>query len=144
MKPNYRRKRLHRKLMTLLSKLGIDDDMRHEMVYNFTGGRTQSTKELSLSEMSELIMQLEGDHEEKIRRLRSEILAIATRTGIHDPSNWEKFNAFMIHRSIHHKPLNEYSLEELKELRRQFRAIERNNKKTQVNILKRIKPYQLN
>ena len=144
MKPNYRRKRLHRKLMTLLSKLGIDDDMRHAMVYNFTGGRTGSTRELKVDEIIALINRLEDDHSEKLRRLRSEILSIATRTGIHDPSNWEKFNTFMIHRSVKHKPLNEYSLEELKELRRQFRAIERNNKKTQVNILKRIKPYQLN
>ncbi len=141
MKPNHK-KSLHRKLMTLLSKAGIHADMRHEMIHRFTGGRTTSSKDLTTGELAELINRLQGDYEDQLRRLRSEILAIATRTGIHDPKNWDKFNAFMIHRSIHHKPLNEYSLDELKELRRQFRAIERRYKQQKPAF--RLKKWQLN
>ena len=139
---NYYKQRLHRKLMTLLSKAGVDDDTRHEMIYRITNGRTKSSKELTTDELKELINLFTSNYKENTRRLRSEILAIATRTGIHDPSNWDKFNAFMIHRSIKHKPLNEYSLDELKELRRQFRAIERKQKQQKPAF--KLKPYHLN
>ena len=135
-------KSLHRKLMTLLSKAGIDDDMRHEMIHRFTGGRTTSSKDLSAAELAKLINRLQGDYEDQLRRLRSEILAIATRTGIHDPGDWEKFNRFMIHRSIAHKPLNQYNIAELKSLRKQFRAIERRRK--QQKVVFRLKKWQLN
>jgi len=128
-----KKRRLHRKFMTLLSKLGIDDDTRHHMIWQYTGGRTYSTKELSESELIHLINRLEEDKEDKIRRLRSTILAIATRTGIHDPEDWSRFNNFMIRRSILKKPLNEYSYKELKQLLRQFRGIEANNKRAESN-----------
>ena len=64
------------------------------------------------------------------KKLRSRVLAIATRTGIHDTNDWDKFNCFMLHNSICKKSLNLYDLEELEELVKQFRALERNYKKS--------------
>ena len=126
MRPQFnKRKRLHRKLMTILGQLGVDDDMRHEMIWRYTGGRTASSRELTQSELEHLISRLEDDRENKVRRLRSTILDIATRVGIHDPNDWSKFNGFMLRRSVYKKPLPDYSYKELKRLLRQFRGIER-------------------
>jgi len=133
------KRRLHRKLMTLLSKAGFDDDMRHEFVYHWTNGRTSSTRELSEFELVQMIERIEKDPlfshninrqlSDEIRRKRSVVLSIATRTGIHDPNDWEKFNGFMLNRSVYHKPLNEYTSRELDDLIRQFRSIEYKYKK---------------
>ncbi len=126
MRPQFnRKKRLHRKLMTVLSQMGVDDDMRHDMIWRYTGGRTASSRELTQSELEHLISRLEDDRENKVRRLRSTILEIATRTGIHDPNDWSKFNGFMLNRSVYKKPLPDYSYKELKDLLRQFKGIER-------------------
>ncbi len=64
------------------------------------------------------------------KKLRSQVLTIATRTGIHDTNDWEKFNRFMLHNSVCKKSLNLYNLEELEELVLQFRALERNYNKS--------------
>ena len=128
-----KKQRLHRKLMTLFSKLGIDDDTRHHIIWQYTGGRTFSTKELNENELIQLINRMQEDREDRVRRLRSTILDIATRTGIHDPSDWEKFNRFMLIRSVLKKPFPEYSYKELKQLLRQFRGIEAHNKRAERN-----------
>jgi len=154
------KKRLHRKLMTLLSKAGFDDDKRHEFVYHWTNGRTQSTKDLSEFELVQMIARIENDHnfenkvneemETVMRRKRSAVLAIASRTGIFPNGNWDLFNRFMLKSSVLHKPLHQYSIEELDKLLKQFRAIETNFNKsakkpgTKANALKYVNPYSLN
>ncbi len=64
------------------------------------------------------------------RKLRSQILTIATKVGIHDPNDWDKFNSFMIHKSAGRKTLNLYSLEELRIVVKQFRGIKANYDKS--------------
>ena len=64
------------------------------------------------------------------KKLRSQVLTIATRTGIHDTNDWDKFNRFMIHNSVCKKTLNLYNLDELEKLVQQFRALERNYNKS--------------
>jgi len=71
--------------------------------------------------------------ESEIRRLRSQVLTIATRVGIHDINDWDVFNRFMIHKSVNRKTMNMYSLEELKALVKQFRGIEANFNKSAEN-----------
>lgn len=126
----------HRKLMTILGKLGIDNDQRHELVYGWTGGRTNSTKELDDNELRKLIWKLENDFnfakstsalvEIEKRKKRSRVLTIAQRCGIHEGTGFEKFNNFMLNRSIHKKELHKYSIEELDDLIKQFVALEQN------------------
>jgi hypothetical protein len=72
--------------------------------------------EQSLSAEMELIM----------KRKRSIILTIATKTGIKEVDSWTKFNNWMISSSIHKKSLNAYDYDELDDLAKQFRALEAN------------------
>lgn len=127
---------IHKKLMTLFTQGGYDEKSRHDMVYTFTSGRTKSTRDLSPHEIKALILKLDSSYrnprngyaaiEIEKKKRRSIVLAIATRVGLHDPTDWAKFNGFMKERSILKKQLNQYSIEELDKLIIQFRGIERN------------------
>ena len=70
----------------------------------------------SLSAEMELIM----------KRKRSNILTIATKTGIKEADSWTKFNKWMLNSSVHKKPLKEYNYEELDDLNKQFRQLQAN------------------
>ena len=70
----------------------------------------------SLSAEMELIM----------KRKRSNILTIATKTGIKEADSWTKFNNWMLSSSVHKKALKEYGYDELDDLNKQFRALEVN------------------
>lgn len=125
---------VHRRLMTLLSRQGYDTEARHELVWQFTNMRTESTRDLTNTELWELCNWLEQrvpkeeqtTNELLLREKRAIVLSIATRVGIHDTNDWGKFNAFMLHRSILKKPLKDYKLKELNRLIQQFRRIEEN------------------
>lgn len=43
-----------KQLMTILSKIGITDEERHSLVFEWTGGRTASTRDLTDNERQEL------------------------------------------------------------------------------------------
>ena len=68
------------------------------------------------------------------KKLKSQVLTIATRVGLHDPNDWDVFNRFMLHKSVGKKDLYLYSLEELKGLVKQFRGIEANYNKSATKI----------
>lgn len=122
-----------KQVMTLLGQQGIDDDTRHEMVYNFTAGRTSSIRDLTGKELEDFCNRLQNrvesaDKEILMRQKRSVVLTIASRTGIKKPDSWTEFNRWMQNNSVLKKPLNEYSFDELDELTRQFRGLEANYK----------------
>lgn len=89
-------------------------------VNNFLNGKKReveaSKKAGSVSADMELIM----------KRKRSVILTIATNTGIKEPNSWSKFNLWMKNNSIFKKELHAYDFDELDQLTRQFRGIEKN------------------
>ncbi len=127
--------KIHRKLMLLLTKNGYSNDDRHDLIYHFTNGRTESTKQLYMREMIELCEWLERNlksatDELLLRNKRAVVLKIAQSTGIHDPEDWSKFNGFMLNRSILHKPLKDYTFSELNDLIKQFRKLEQNYHKS--------------
>jgi ribosomal protein S13 len=121
-----------KKLMTLFSKQGIDNDFRRTIIDGFTKGRTNSVKDLTTEEIEKLCERLcpqsaaAADLELEMRKRRSVILAIATRTGIKKESNWDKFNNWMLNSSIFKKELHKYDNDELRQLERQMRALEAN------------------
>lgn len=130
----------HRQLMTILTKKGFDSDARHDLIYSFTEGRTSSSRGLFDIELYELINQLQGAETRdraslqlKMKEKRAIVLSIAQRVGIHEGTNFDKFNAFMEARSILKKRLNKYTLDELDELIKQFRGLEANFKKSAEN-----------
>jgi len=130
----------HKKLMTLFTKYGFDAQQRHELVYAWTGGRTQSTTQLHELEMTDLCFKLQNDFrfrtntdayvEAECKRKRSVVLSIATRTGIHTPEDWVNFNRFMKNSSVLKKSLNKYNINELDRLVKQFRGLEANYNKS--------------
>ncbi|CAM2902787.1 hypothetical protein [Flavobacterium frigoris] len=69
---------------------------------------------------------ISAEMELTMKRKRSNILTIATRTGIKEADSWTKFNSWMLASSVHHKALNAYDYNELDELDKQFRQLEIN------------------
>lgn len=134
----------HRRLMTLLSKAGFDDETRHQLVYTWTNGRTESTKELTVEELTDIVWKLENDKTFSasprqttnammllaVKQKRSVVLAIAQRCGLHSGEDFEQFNSFMVNRSILKKRLNKYTFEELDQLIAQMHKLEANFKKS--------------
>lgn len=131
----------HKKLMVLMTNKGINSsEDRHELINAWTSGRTQSSKELTESELRDLIWKLENDqafaankqvtinalNEISLKEKRSIVLAIAQRTGIHEGTSFTAFNRWMQNSSILKKRLNKYNLDELDQLINQMRALEAN------------------
>jgi hypothetical protein len=133
--------------MAILNKQGYDSDARHDLIYSFTEGRTISTRDLFDIELNELVNQLNGADPHRclsaeqskaglqiaLKEKRAIVLAIAQRTGIHEGTNFDKFNAFMEARSILKKGLNKYNIDELDDLIKQFRGLEANFNKSADN-----------
>lgn len=82
--------------------------------------------------VSEQLIQLKNS--EQIKRRRSNILTIATRIGLKDADSWDKFNTWMLNSSILKKKLNDYTLEELKDLELQMRAAEVNYNRSALKV----------
>ena len=122
-----------KQLMTLLGKAGIKEDLKRQMLFNLTGGRTTSVRELSQKELDIICNNLshttnQAENELLMRNKRSIVLKLATSTGIKEPDSWTKFNGWMLKFSVLKKELHAYNLDELDQLTRQFRALESNYK----------------
>ncbi len=109
------------------------------VVSGFTGFRCTRLEELTEDEAAALwqqyapkvqdpaeVLRAVADELEG-RELKSNILALAERTGIKEPKSWDRFNGWMLNRSRFKKHLNAHSLEELKDLYKQLRGVEQNN-----------------
>ncbi len=128
-------KRLH----FLLAKLGIDKYTCSDMVFNFTGGRTTSSAELTINECNTLIKKLEAALYKDIKKQNRQIADLrqkARRTvfklmydcGFLDSSmnNTEKvniINAFIKQRTRFKGILDSLSYEELGAVINQLQAI---------------------
>ncbi|MDY3525542.1 hypothetical protein PG310_07580 [Riemerella anatipestifer] len=131
-----------KKLQTLFSKKGFTTEERHEVIYNFTGGRTQSSRELNRQELIDLCNALEGIKKSKTK-LISTCLSILEVEGIHRPNEpileftekgarpnpFGHLNRWMLERSVYKKPLAFHSVAELEVLLRQLHKLAENNKK---------------
>ena len=101
-------------------------------------GRTTDIDELSdeeLAEVYKIFFPAERNiaeqvfmlnYEKLLKEHRSIVLSIATRIGLKEPDSWDKFNNWMLKSSILKKKLNDYNLQEIKDLERQLRATESN------------------
>lgn len=128
---------LFRQFMAVLTKHGLnDDETRHNLVYEWTNGRTCSSKEMYDYEAEFIVKSLESRMtdaareravvENVMKEKRSIVLAIAGRVGFfpENSSNFDYFNGWMVKNSIFKKPLWEYKIDELDKLHAQFRGIE--------------------
>ena len=101
-------------------------------------GRTTDIEELSdeeLAEVYKIFFPAERNiaeqvfmlnYEKLLKEHRSIVLSIATRIGLKEPDSWDKFNNWMLKSSILKKKLNDYNLQQIKDLERQLRATESN------------------
>lgn len=132
-----------KKLQTLFSKKGFTTDERHEVIYNYTNGRTSSSRELNSKELEDLCNALQGIKKSKTQ-LISTCLSILESEGIHRPNEpllevTEKgakpnpfgyLNRWMIKSSVYKKPLPFHSVSELEVLLRQLHKLADNNRKS--------------
>lgn len=61
--------------------------------------------------------------EKRVKALRSIILQDATYIGMLEPTDWSKFNAWMLELSPLKKPLTAYELDEFEPLIKQFKSL---------------------
>lgn len=134
-----------KKIHTLLGELGIKD-RKPEIVYSFTHGRTESSRDMTLMEAKALIEYLMGSQERTtvIRR----IWHLAYEMGIIVPGdqdekamNAAKLDAFCEQRGTVKKPLSCQSLKEVKRTAKQFEAMfaKHEQRKEDIEILESLK-----
>lgn len=129
---DYRKQKI-RRLRALWIKQGIDN-YRDSILEPY--GVT-STADLNESQLDELINRFSGDNQvpQKVRALRSNILALLTRLGVYvDNRSWKSVNEFLMDKRIAGKLLYQMNENELKALERKLRAIEEKDKSININL----------
>ena len=127
-------------LQTQFHKMGFSDEDRHGFISQCTAGRTESTSGLTKEAAALLVSRFNKESEDRIRRearaVVKQIFSLSFRISCLNrnytndtPEDFEmnkaKINQFCRTRSKFRKPLTEMSLEELKEVKRQFEAMAR-------------------
>lgn len=133
-------------LHATFSRIGMDSDARHDRIACFTGGRTQSSKELSSDEARRLLSSLNEDQTEQAReegrKLVKAIFGLSFRISFLNKGfsndteeafemNKAKLNMFARRKSVCRKNVPEMYLSELKVFKKQLEAIAHNEKKKQ-------------
>ncbi len=134
--------RQNKMLHFLLNRLGIDDGTRHDMMFNFTGGRTTSSTELTKEECSILIEKLlsildnDGKKQDRLlkdlkQKSRRTIFKLMYDCGFLDAgmNNAEKLtviNKWIANKTKFDGKLNDLNYKQLDSIIRQLQAIRRN------------------
>ncbi len=112
-------------------KLGLDEATYHDIISQYTDGRTTSSTTMLFHEAASLIDYfnriLPASDKQKADKMRKKILAQChtIRWYIKGTSNidYESLDKWMVKFSYLHKPLNEYSYKELPKLVSQFKNV---------------------
>jgi len=133
-------------LHAMFRQAGMDDEERHEFIRNFTNGRTDSTKELTMEEARKILDALTPSKEEreaKRTKLREEakreckaIYMLSLQISFLNKDfptdneadfemNKAKINQFCKNRTKFRKPITQMNLEELRAVHRQLESIAR-------------------
>lgn len=128
----------HKQLYSLLQKQKLMNQ-RHDLVFSFSNNRTDNSAELTNTEIEKLISHLNNiDHPSKAtsdfvqgEKMRKRILSLCHQYGWTEYSHKKKSNVvdlvmlnnWMLKYSFLHKPLNEYSQQELPALITQFETV---------------------
>lgn len=105
---------------------GEPEDTKRQLVMQYTGGRTDSLREMTREEYSELCLAVEGmtGDKEELRKERSSTLRLMQQMGV-DTSDWRRVNALCRDNRIAGKEFYLIDAVEHRELRRKLRGIER-------------------
>ena len=111
---------------TLISKLKFTKEQKATMVSGFTAGRSDSSKDLSMSEAALLISHLKSQDpdEQKAEKMRRKIISMAHELHWHQPGavqiDMKRVDGWCKTYGFGKKGLNSYSLAELPKLVTQF------------------------
>ena len=124
-------------LQAQFHKMGFSDEDRHGFISQFTSGRTDSTAGLTKEEAGLLLTRFNREEADRLRKqaraLVKQIFSLSFRISCLNKNyteadfemNKAKINQFCRTRSKFRKNLTEMSLEELKDVKRQFEAMAR-------------------
>lgn len=104
-------------LHTICNKLSIDADHKHELVYQFSDGRTESSRQLYDDECRQLIHFLQSKinaspNQVKADRMRKKIISFFIKQGYTLESGKVDMNrvyAWVLKYGYLHQPLNQYT-----------------------------------
>lgn len=127
----------NRILHTLLTKHGIDNDTKKEMVMTVTKGREKSSAKLTMEECQSLINSLNANqhtprpnYTDKYKddpedKQRKKIISICyeMRWTLDKQIDWKRLNTWLLKYGIHHKVLNDLSETELPATITQFEEL---------------------
>ena len=131
-------------LHATLTKAGIEDDDRHDLIEQFTGGRTRSSKDLTSAEAYKLITTISGRQEKKIqdeiKKLLRSIYMLSMKISFLNKDysnatdedyelNKAKINMFARSKSKAQKNVSAMTLSELNDFKKQLEAIYRKENK---------------
>lgn len=116
-------------IRAILSKKGIDEETKEEMVLQATAGRTKSIRMMYTREAISLIRSLNGQEDtfqDKANQMRRKIIALCHEMGWQTEEgkiDLRRVNAYCENRGHGRKPLNDYSLKELPTLVTEFEKL---------------------
>lgn len=137
-----------KKIQTMFSKIGFDQEEKQNIISQLTQKRTISTRDLSCSEARYLISYLNGEtlqnevYRKECISILSSIYRLSCDIGMcygdtqeDKLMNYAKINQFCRERGTVKKNVTEMSLPELKKTKRQFEAMLKNNIESAVKKL---------
>lgn len=107
----------NRALHSLITKAGFDADMKADIVFNYTDGRTRSSADLTYSECNELIKFLGRIIPDVLDKKRKRVIACLAEAGfvIKGKPDMMAINKWVIQQKFK-KPLNDHNSNELSAL----------------------------
>lgn len=105
---------------------GEPDESKRQFVLQYTAGRTDSLKEMTRKEYTDLCVALEGmnDTRDELKRRRSIVLKLMQELDI-DTTDWAQINDFCRHPRIAGQPFAKLTVEDLMDLATKLRQIKR-------------------
>lgn len=124
-------------IRSAIAKQGIEE-LKDEMVYEFSNGRTTSTKELHMHEAITLIQHLNGQN--PLEKMRKKVFKLAYIAGIiygetdeDKKMNSAKLDMFLRERGAVKKNLNQLKYFELQKVVNQFEQIVKHTEQSKFN-----------
>lgn len=105
---------------------GEPEEVRKQFVLQYTAGRTDSLKEMTVKEYTALCMAVEkmNGGRDELKARRSIVLKLMQELGV-DTTDWAQINDFCRHPRIAGKEFGRLCIEELMELATKLRSIKR-------------------
>jgi len=109
-----------------MSIIGDRDEVKRQLVWQYTDGRTDSLREMTRREYDRCCADIErkNGYRDELRKERSATLKLMQKAGI-DTTDWNRVNAFCLDPRIAGKDFARLSAGDLARLRRKIRAIDR-------------------